>query len=211
MNLSDKQIKALMSHLNQGRIASRSQSGRSLSYLEAWDVKATLIRVFGFGGFSAEVTHTQILKFEDNVAKSSGSGTNFRVTALCTVKLTLHSPPVQNEDGSWDLGQDVVYSESAVSSQSNPDPGEAADFAVKTAESDALKRAATYLGTQFGLSLYDKGSTQDVVRVLLHPGQAEQLERVRAESEAQHSESVKDLQGRLDAATGATAEASTSE
>ena len=36
-------------------------------------------------------------------------------------------------------------------------------MAVKTAESDALKRAAINLGTQFGLSLYDNGSRADVV------------------------------------------------
>jgi hypothetical protein len=36
-------------------------------------------------------------------------------------------------------------------------------MAVKTAESDALKRAAINLGTQFGLSLYDNGSRNDVV------------------------------------------------
>ena len=36
-------------------------------------------------------------------------------------------------------------------------------MAVKTAESDALKRAAINLGTQFGLSLYADGATRDVV------------------------------------------------
>jgi hypothetical protein len=36
-------------------------------------------------------------------------------------------------------------------------------MAIKTAESDALKRAAINLGTQFGLSLYNNGSLRDVV------------------------------------------------
>ena len=53
------------------------------------------------------------------------------------------------------------------------------DFAVKTAESDALKRAATYLGTQFGLSLYDGGSTREIVRVLFEPTQAALLAAAR--------------------------------
>jgi hypothetical protein len=44
-------------------------------------------------------------------------------------------------------------------------------MALKTAESDALKRAAIYLGTQFGLSLYKNGETADVVRRVLAPGQ----------------------------------------
>jgi hypothetical protein len=40
-------------------------------------------------------------------------------------------------------------------------------MAIKTAESDALKRAAINLGTQFGLSLYNNGSPKDVVGTTL--------------------------------------------
>ena len=36
-------------------------------------------------------------------------------------------------------------------------------MAIKTAESDALKRAASNLGDQFGLSLYNNGSSAPVV------------------------------------------------
>jgi hypothetical protein len=36
-------------------------------------------------------------------------------------------------------------------------------MAIKTAESDALKRAAINLGDQFGLSLYNNGATAPVV------------------------------------------------
>jgi hypothetical protein len=43
---------------------------------------------------------------------------------------------------------------------------------VKTAESDALKRAAICLGDQFGLSLYNNGSTAPVVRALITAGDA---------------------------------------
>jgi hypothetical protein len=42
-------------------------------------------------------------------------------------------------------------------------------MAVKSAESDALKRAAVYLGDQFGLSLYRDGSTSRVVVHNLKP------------------------------------------
>jgi hypothetical protein len=40
-------------------------------------------------------------------------------------------------------------------------------MAIKTAESDAFKRAAINLGDQFGLSLYNNGSTQPVVKQTL--------------------------------------------
>jgi hypothetical protein len=58
------------------------------------------------------------------------------------------------------------YTESAIGSTSGPASmvGEHHDNAIKTAASDALKRCAINLGTQFGLSLYDDGSTRDVVK-----------------------------------------------
>jgi hypothetical protein len=46
-------------------------------------------------------------------------------------------------------------------------------MAIKTAESDCLKRAAINLGTQFGLSLYDDGNMNDVViKTLAEPSNA---------------------------------------
>lgn len=140
--LNQHQYEQLLKPLNPSRVAKRSQAGRSLSYLEAWDVKAHLNRIFGFLNWSADVVSAE-LAFEE-----------------------------QNEKGQWQVGYKVVlclrvngasYTEAAVGSASLPQRGEAHDMAVKTAESDALKRAAINLGTQFGLSLYDNGSLKDVV------------------------------------------------
>lgn len=144
MSLNDRQYEQLLKPLNESRVAKRGQAGRQLSYLEAWDVKAHLIRIFGFGGWSADVLESN-LAFED-----------------------------KNEKGQWNVGYKVVlrlsipaldctYTEAAVGSASLPQRGEAHDMAIKTAESDALKRAAINLGTQFGLSLYNNGSMRDVV------------------------------------------------
>lgn len=182
--ITDDQLAALTAALNPNRVSKRKQGGRDLSYLEAWDVKATLIRVFGFGGFSAEAEECQIVRIENNIPKTTGYGqnktelpieyspdgqikygtANFRVTAMVRVKLTIHQTG-------------AVYTEFASSSQTGPDIGEVSDFAIKTAESDGLKRAAIYLGTQFGLSLYNDGDYADVVRVVLAPGQVWPLAR----------------------------------
>lgn len=176
--LTDSQLKQLMTDLNESRVASRKQGGTSLSYLKTWDVKATLIRIFGFGGFSADAIECETVMIENNIPKTTGYGkdkrevpieytpdgqikfgtANFRVTMRVRVRLYIHQ-----------LG--ATYTEWAASSQTGPDLGEVSDFAIKTAESDALKRAAIYLGTQFGLSLYDDGSTAEVVKAVLAPGQ----------------------------------------
>lgn len=144
--LNDAQYEQLLKPLNPARVAKRQQAGRNLSYLEAWDVKAHLNRIFGFLNWSADVISAD-LAFEE-----------------------------KNEKAQWNVGYKVIlrltigtgrraatYTESAVGSASLPQRGEAHDMAVKTAESDALKRAAINLGTQFGLSLYDNGSTKDVI------------------------------------------------
>lgn len=147
--LNDAQYEQLLKPLNPNRVAKRSQAGRSLSYLEAWDVKAHLNRIFGFLNWSADVLVAE-LAFEE-----------------------------QNDKGQWNVGYKVVlrltigndyhptYTEAAIGSATLPQRGEAHDMAVKTAESDALKRAAINLGTQFGLSLYDNGNLKDVIHMTL--------------------------------------------
>lgn len=155
--LTQRQLQGLMNGLRQDRVSSRRGTGSStLSYLEAWDVKATLIKVFGFGGFSSEVIESKIERIFDKA--EYGGNAAWVVLASATVRLTIHQ-----------LG--AVYTETAVSSQAGSQIGEVGDFAMKTAESDALKRAAVFLGTQFGLSLYNAGSTADVVTTVLEPGQ----------------------------------------
>lgn len=153
--LNDEQFERLLMPLDQGRVSSRTVQGRSLSYVEASDIKRWLIRVFGFGGFDVEVTEV-VLAFEHQVESSKGKSlwqVGYRVTTRLTV--TTATP---------DVGRgSATYKEAAVGFASLPDRGEAHDMAVKTAESDALKRCAIYLGTQFGLSLYF-GTQDDVVR-----------------------------------------------
>lgn len=155
--LTTEQQRILMSALNPARVSHRDQSGRRLSYVEAFDIKATLVRLFGFGGFSSEVLEYRVEDIRE-VPRSKGDGVNYRATVSARLRLTIHQ-----------LG--AVYTEAASSTQTNPDLGEALDFALKTCASDALKRCAINLGTQFGLSLYEDGKTSDIVRVVFAPGQ----------------------------------------
>lgn len=149
MGFNHAQYEQLLKPLNPSRVAKRSGGGgMQLSYLEAWDVKAHLIRVFGFDGWSWDVL-TADLVFEDKTDKG-----NWNVGYKVIGRLIVHDGPVS-------------FTEAAVGSATLGQRGEAHDMAVKTAESDALKRAAINLGTQFGLSLYNNGATQDVVKATL--------------------------------------------
>jgi recombination DNA repair RAD52 pathway protein len=172
--ITSAQLKALTGKLNPKRVANRAANGggrRQLSYLQAWDVRVALIRVFGFGEWSEENIKTEVLSIERDIEKTKSDGskyvTAFRVTVQCTVRLTIHQTG-------------AVYTGVAAASQSGADIGEVTDFAIKTADSDAFKRAAMNLGTQFGLSLYDNGSTDDVVKVVLAPTQLHGVARTEA-------------------------------
>lgn len=159
--LNQQQYEQLLKPLNPNRVAKRQQAGRSLSYLEAWDVKAHLNRIFGFGGWSWDVLNAD-LAFEDQNEKGQWN-VGYRVVGRLTI-MGIHTT-VGTDHIITD--RDATYTEAAVGSASLPQRGEAHDMAVKTAESDALKRAAINLGTQFGLSLYDNGSLKDVIHATL--------------------------------------------
>lgn len=153
-HITATQQEVLMRPIKPGRIAKRSQGGKELSYLEAWDVKAHLIRMFGIGNFDIETVDQQLIAVREY--QSSNGKDMAEAIWFAKVRLVLR-------DGKG--GEIARYSESAVGGTSGPASmiGEHHDNAVKTAASDALKRCAINLGNQFGLSLYNNGSTKDVI------------------------------------------------
>jgi recombination DNA repair RAD52 pathway protein len=157
--LTPEQLGALHADLHPARVAKRSQGRQELSYMEAYDIKAMLIRVFGYAGFSADCLDAKIIR-EEQVQQANSDKLNWKITAQATVRITIHQTG-------------VTYTETAIAGSSQPDYTESADMAMKSAESDALKRAAIYLGTSFGLGLYNNGMTRDIVRRVFAPGQSE--------------------------------------
>jgi recombination DNA repair RAD52 pathway protein len=154
MSLSDAQIEQLLKPINASRIKSRrGGGGKQLAYVEAYDIKAHMIRVFGFAGWSWDVLACDLV-----YAIAPGeTRTNHQVGYRVIGRLTI-------------LDTGATYTEAAVGMANLPDVGEAHDMAVKTGESDAFKRAAINLGDNFGLSLYNNGSPAPVVRATLATG-----------------------------------------
>jgi recombination DNA repair RAD52 pathway protein len=155
--ITRKQFDTLKKPLNGTRIAKRSQGGKQLSYLESWDVRAHLIRMFGYTNFDVETLDQHHVETREYMTGGDNQKVMVEVIWFAKVRLTVRDP---------DGNRICRYTESAVGSTSGPETmlGEHHDNAVKTAASDALKRCAINLGTQFGLSLYDDGATRDVVR-----------------------------------------------
>jgi hypothetical protein len=175
--LTNAQLWQLMQSLPNERV----KQLKGLSYVEAWDVKACLTRVFGFGGFSTHILSEGEV-FREQVPRSSGSGTNWSIGYRVSLRLIIPQ-----------LG--AYWDEAAIGSNSQGSLAEAYDNAVKGATSDALKRCATMMGTQFGLSLYDKGNQTEVIKTIVAPGQ-EWHKGARPVKKGEQQEEPKQLEGR---------------
>lgn len=143
--LTPAQIEQLLRPINPRRV---NKDGKGFSHVEAYDIRAHLIRIFGFGNFSAELLSYDLI-FETQHGEGHAKVGKWDVGYRAMVRLSVG---------------DAVYTEAAVGDVSNfPSRADAHDMAIKTAESQALKRCATNLGDQFGLSLYNDGSPEPVV------------------------------------------------
>lgn len=160
--LTPEQYEQLLKPINGTRIAKRSQGGKQLSYLEAWDVKAHMTRIFGFGGFSSQILECQhVATLEVKIGDRQVPG--WEVSWYALVQVIVPQLEVIYTEG-------AVGSASAGMSKGGGGLGDLHDNALKTAASDAFKRCCINLGSQFGLSLYDGGRRSDVVgRTMMPP------------------------------------------
>lgn len=118
------------------------------SHVEAWDVRRTLTRVFGYGGWDLETRDLVLVKEIEHPARQDGGKSRWTVVYRADVRLVVKDAQ----------GREIChFDDSAAGDSANqPSLGDAHDNACKTALSQALKRCAVNLGDQFGLSLYNK-------------------------------------------------------
>ncbi|MDK1476822.1 Rad52/Rad22 family DNA repair protein [Streptomyces sp. 549] len=154
--LSDAQLTWLLSPIRSSRVG---KDGKGFAHVEAWDIRRHLIRCFGFGGYSTELLFADLMHERETPAKNGGKS-RWTVVYRCAVRLTVKVAGI--ELGRWH----GIATGDAINL---PSVSDAHDLALKTADSQALKRAAVNLGDQFGLSLYNNGSHDAVVlRTLAH-------------------------------------------
>ena len=148
--LTAKQRQYLLKPINQKRVL-KDRSG--MSHLPVLDVEAYLTRFFGFEGWGREIVELWLIH---ETGEEKGGRVGWTVTYGCRLRLTIRNPS----------GEIVKVVDGCATGSANnlPSRGDAHDFAMKNADSYALKRCAKALGDQFGLSLYNKGSLEPVVR-----------------------------------------------
>ena len=150
MSWSSEIVAELMRPIDSDRVM---RDGKGFSHLAAWDVRRTMNRIFGFGGWSADVTQMELISEREVTQRNGKTGWNVIYRAQCRVQIF--------SEQSLDP---TTYTEWAAGDATNPTLADAHDQAIKTAESQAFKRCVVNLGDQFGLSLYDKGSVDATVQ-----------------------------------------------
>lgn len=162
MSFTPEQVDQLLKPINPKRVL----TAQGMSHVSQQDVRAHLIRIFGFDGWDKEILDLRCVRDEAVILPPKRAGGDPRhvqaVTYLCRLRLTIRDPQGNVVKVAEDVGTGT--------SPNLPDYGDAHDFAAKNAVSYALKRCATDLGDQFGLSLYNKGQTSALVGgVIVHP------------------------------------------
>jgi len=136
---SPEQIKLLQAKLDPSHVAQRSQSGRTLDYIEGWFAISEANRIFGFDAWNRETT--QLVEVRRDQVNDKYGKPQWRVGYMAKVRISVG---------------DVVREGTGFGSGAMADLGEAIESAIKEAETDAMKRALMTFGNPFGLALYDK-------------------------------------------------------
>ena len=139
---TDTQVAALSAPLNRANVDKRTQSGRSLSYIEGWHAIAEANRIFGFDRWCRETIELR------QTSEPYKAGDNWRVGYLARVRIRVY--------GGEDFGLTVARDGTGYGSGIGKDLNDAHESAAKEAETDAMKRALMTFGNPFGLALYDK-------------------------------------------------------
>jgi DNA recombination protein Rad52 len=165
---SAEQIAALSAPIDRAKVQTRSQAGRSLSYMEGWQAIAEANRIFGFDGWQREtIAVTCVAERERTLGSSNRAGWGVTYTARVRIRVG-----------------EVIREGSGAGHGIDADLGQAHESAIKEAETDAMKRALMTFGNPFGLALYDKQQrevTSSTLPAALRHAQAPQRGNTSAE------------------------------
>jgi len=135
---SKQQLQALEGPLASSAVRLAETKGKTLHYIEGWFAIAEANAIFGFCGWDRETVH-----FERAFEHLRGEITDCGYLARVRVRVRAGARLVVREGTGFGSASSRV-------------PGDAHERAMKTAETDATKRALATFGNRFGLCLYDR-------------------------------------------------------
>ena len=137
-------IDELKKPLDPRHVASRSQGGGQVSYIEGWHAIAEANRIFGFDNWSRETQ--EVVQLGEPYQNAKGNNV---VSYRAKVRIRVFS----DSEG---LVGEIIREGCGFGQGIDRDLGQAHESALKEAETDAMKRALMTFGNPFGLALYDK-------------------------------------------------------
>ena len=138
MALSDTQLRQLKAKLDAKHVRTRKANGIDLHYVEGWHVIAEANRIFGYDAWDRRTLATSCVS-------SSGSGQHHVATYTARVRISVRA------------GEIIIVREGSGTGEGvGATAGQAHEIALKSAETDATKRALATFGNPFGLALYDR-------------------------------------------------------
>ena len=138
MALSDLQLRQLRAKLDARHVKTRKANGTDLRYVEGWHVISEANRIFGYDAWDRRTVATKCVS-------SSGNGQRQFAAYTAKVRITVRAGDIV-----------IVREGSGTGEGSGFTPGQAHKIALKSAETDATKRALSTFGNPFGLALYDR-------------------------------------------------------
>jgi len=135
---TEEQVRELRRKLDRRNVQTREADGRTLDYIEGWFAVAEANAIFGFDGWDRVMTH-----FERVIERNRPDTTTCAYMARIRIRVRANGAIIIREGSGW--GEATAKA-----------PTEAHERALKSAETDATKRALATFGNRFGLGLYDK-------------------------------------------------------
>jgi hypothetical protein len=137
MAFTDTQTRQLKAKLDAQNVRTRKANGNTLHYVEGWHAIAEANRIFGFDAWDRRTVSVRCVW--------TGTDHLFYLAAYTArVRIRVRAGDVTvTRDGSG-TGEGRALT-----------PGQAHELALKSAETDATKRALATFGNPFGLALYD--------------------------------------------------------
>jgi DNA recombination protein Rad52 len=141
MAFSDTQARQLKAKLDSHHVKARKENGATLHYIEGWHAIAQANRIFGYDAWDRRTVATHCVWTETRAS-------HFLAAYTARVRISVRA------------GDIVIVREGCGTGEAKATtPGQAHEIALKTAETDATKRALATFGNPFGLALYDSEQT----------------------------------------------------
>jgi hypothetical protein len=152
MAFTDQQTRLLKAKLDAQHVKTRKADGATLHYIEGWHAIAEANRIFGFDGWDRRTLFT-------NCIWTGTAGDSHLAAYVARVRIYVRAGDIL-----------IVREGSGTGEGRAPTPGQAHEIALKSAETDATKRALATFGNVFGLALYDpaQGGVKQSARAKSH-------------------------------------------